>query len=54
MVINNPCPYIDGEAVLVTSDMLRVRIFLSPCTTVSGVENAVLSKDILIRKEDKE
>jgi hypothetical protein len=33
--------------------MLHVRIFLSPYMAVSGVENAILGKGTLIRKEDK-
>jgi hypothetical protein len=52
MVIDNPCPHVDGEAVFVFSNMLRVRIFLSPYMAVSAVENAVLGKGTLIRKED--
>jgi hypothetical protein len=53
MVIDNPCPHIDGKAVLVALDMLHVWIFLSPYMAVSGVQNAVLDKGTLIRKEDK-
>jgi hypothetical protein len=53
MAIDNPCPHGDGEAVLVASHMLRVRIDLSPYMAVSGVENAVLGKGTLTRKEDK-
>jgi hypothetical protein len=34
-------------------DTLRVRIFFSPHMAVSGVENAVIGKVTLIRKEDK-
>jgi hypothetical protein len=44
MDIDNPCPHTDGEAVLVASDMLRVKIFWSPYMAVSGVENAVLGE----------
>jgi hypothetical protein len=33
--------------------MIRVRILLSPYMAVSGVENALLGKGTLIRKEDK-
>jgi hypothetical protein len=40
MVIGNPCPHIDGEAVLVASDVLHVRIFLSTYMAVSGVETS--------------
>jgi hypothetical protein len=54
MVIDDPYPYNDGEAVLVASHMLHVRIFLSPYMAISGVVNAVLGKDTLIRKVDKE
>jgi hypothetical protein len=50
MVIDNPCPHVDGEVVLVASHMLHVRIFLSPYMAVSGVENAILGKGTLIRK----
>jgi hypothetical protein len=53
MVIDNPCPHTDGEAVLAASDMLHVMIFLSPYMGVSGVENANLGKGTFIRKEDK-
>jgi hypothetical protein len=53
MRADNPCPHIDGEAVLVASDMLRVWIFLSPYMAVSGVENSVLGKGTLIRKKTK-
>jgi hypothetical protein len=53
MSIDNPCSHIDGEAVLVASHMLHVRIFLSPYMAVYGVENAVVGKGTLIRKEDK-
>jgi hypothetical protein len=53
MVIDNPCPHIDGEAVLVASDMLHVRSFLSPYMAVSGIENAVLGKGTLIKKKIK-
>jgi hypothetical protein len=53
LVIDNPCPNIDDEAVLVASYMLQVRIFLSPNIAVSRVENAILGKGTLIRKEDK-
>jgi hypothetical protein len=53
MVIDNPCLHTDGEAMLMASDMLHVRIFLSQCMAFSGVENAVLGKGTLIRKEDK-
>jgi hypothetical protein len=53
MAIDKPCPHMDGEAVLVASDMLCVRIFLSPYMDISGVENAVLGKGTLMRKEDK-
>jgi hypothetical protein len=53
MVTDNPCPHVDGEAVFVDSHMLRARIFFSTYMTVSGVENAILSKGTLIRKEDK-
>jgi hypothetical protein len=44
MVIDNPCLHIDGKVVLVASDMLHVRIFLSPYIAVSGVKNAVFGK----------
>jgi hypothetical protein len=44
MDIDNPCPHTDCETVLVASDMLPFRIFLSPYMAVSGVENAVLGK----------
>jgi hypothetical protein len=44
MVIDSPRPHIDGEAVLVASDVLRVRIVFSPYAEVSGVENAVHGK----------
>jgi hypothetical protein len=53
MVIDDPCPHIDGKVVLVPSDMLRVRIFLTQYMALSGVENAILGKGTLIRKEDK-
>jgi hypothetical protein len=44
MSIDNSCPHIDGEAVLVAVDTLRIRFFLSTYIAVSGVENAVLGK----------
>jgi hypothetical protein len=53
MVIDNPCPHIDGEAVLVALHMLCIRIFLSPYMAVPGVENAVLGKGTRVRKEEK-
>jgi hypothetical protein len=53
MIIDNPSPHIDGKAVLVASDVLHVMISLSPYMAVSGVENAILGKGTLIRKEDK-
>jgi hypothetical protein len=39
--------HIDGEAMLVVSDMLRVRIFLSPYMVVFGVENGVFDESPL-------
>jgi hypothetical protein len=53
MVIDNPCPHVDSEVVFVASHMLCVRIFLSPYMAFSGVENAILGKGTLIRKEGK-
>jgi hypothetical protein len=49
MVIDNPCPCIDGNAVLVASYMLHVKIIVSPYMSVSGVESAILGKGTLIR-----
>jgi hypothetical protein len=52
MDIDNPCSHTDDEAVFVASDMLRVRIFLSPYMAVSGDENTVLDKGTFIIKAD--
>jgi hypothetical protein len=51
MIVDNPCPHIDGGAVLVVSDMLLVRLFLSPYMADSGGENDFIGKGTVMREE---